>query len=128
MAGVKAFGNEFGSENADGRGQGSVESADEIGGRDRSFEREAGDLPEGVDAGVGAAGALRQDGFASDVADGMGEGSLDSREGGLDLPAVVVRAIVRQGEFPEKHERVRKVTRWMRRGACAPDWLYEIAG
>ena len=49
---------------------------------------EGGDLREGVDAGVGAAGALGEDGFAGEVEDGFGERSLDGGEAGLYLPAV----------------------------------------
>jgi hypothetical protein len=57
-----------------------------------------------VDAGIGAAGALREDGFAGDVADGAGEGALDGGEVGLDLPAVVGGAVVGEDDLPVRHE------------------------
>ena len=64
------------------------------------MEKEAGDLAEGVDAGVGASGALREDGFPGDVADGFGESALDGWERRLDLPAVEGGAVVGEGELP----------------------------
>ena len=69
----------------------------EIGGGDECCEREAGDLAEGVDSGVGAAGALGEDGFSCDVVDGVGECALHGGEIGLDLPAVVRGAVVSEG-------------------------------
>ncbi len=60
----------LGGEDADAGGKGAVEGAMEIGGGDGAAEGEAGDLGEGVDAGVGAAGALREDDLAGDVVEG----------------------------------------------------------
>ena len=58
---------------------------------------------EGVDAGVGAAGALGEDGFAGDAMDGVGERALDGGEVGLDLPAVVGGSVVGEDELPVRH-------------------------
>ena len=74
-------------------------------------ERKGGDLSERVNAGVGAAGALGEDGFAGDVVDGAGEGALNGGEVGLDLPAVVGRSVVGEGCFPVRHGDVRTVSR-----------------
>ncbi len=63
-----------------------------------TVEGEGGDLGEGVDAGVGAAGALGEDGFSGDVVDGVGEGALDGGEIGLDLPAVEGGSVVGEDE------------------------------
>ena len=41
----------------------------EVGGGDGYGEGEGGDLGNGVDAGVGAAGALRKDSFSGDMVD-----------------------------------------------------------
>ena len=64
------------------------------------MEKEAGDLAEGVDAGVGASGALRERGFAGDAADGGLEFALDGALAGLDLPAAEIGAVVGEGELP----------------------------
>jgi hypothetical protein len=56
-----------------------------------------------VDAGVGAAGALGQGGFAGDVVNGAGECALDGGEIGLDLPAVVGSSVVSESELPVEH-------------------------
>ena len=57
-------------------------------------------VAEGVEAGVGAAGALGEDGFAGDAVEGLGEGSLHGGEAWLDLPAVEGGAVVAEGELP----------------------------
>ena len=59
VAGVEGLGCVLDGEDADAGGKGVVEGAVEVGGRDGDGEREGGDLGEGVDSGVGAAGALR---------------------------------------------------------------------
>ncbi len=64
---------------------------------------EGGDLSEGVDAGIGAAGPLGQDGFSADVEDGLGERALHGREAGLDLPAVERGAVVSENGLPKDH-------------------------
>ena len=67
-------------------------------------ERKGGDLSERVNAGVGAAGALGEDVFSGDVADDVGERSLDGRQLGLNLPAVVGASIVGESYLPVRHE------------------------
>ncbi len=89
MAGVEVFGNLLDGEDADARGKGAVKGAMEVGGGDGYAEGEGGDLSEGVDAGIGAAGALRKDGVSGDVVDCPRESALDGGEVGLDLPTVV---------------------------------------
>lgn len=81
-------------------GKGPIEGALQVLGRDWRGEREAGDLGQGMDSSVGAAGALRQGRFARDSAEGCLELSLDGRQAGLDLPALEVRSIVGEGQLP----------------------------
>jgi hypothetical protein len=61
------------------------------------------DLTEGVDAGVGAARAMHDNSFLGDFASGGVNFTLDSREPGLELPAVEVGAIVGDCEFDVSH-------------------------
>ena len=82
----------------------AVEGVVEVWGGDGNGEREGGDLGKGVNAGVGATGALGEDGFAGDVVDGMGEGALHGGEVGLDLPAVVGGSVVGEDDLPVRHE------------------------
>ena len=103
VAGVEGVGDAVGGEDADAGGEGAVECAEQVGGRDVGGEGEAGNLAEGVDAGVGAAGALGEDVLVEDGAQGGGESSLDGREAGLDLPAVEAGAVVGQLELPVGH-------------------------
>jgi hypothetical protein len=77
VAGVEVFGNLLDGEDADARGKGAVKGAMEVGGGDGYAEGEGGDLSEGVDAGIGAAGALRKDGVSGDVVDCPRESALD---------------------------------------------------
>jgi hypothetical protein len=111
VAGVEGFGCVLDGEDADAGGKGVVEGAMEVGGGDGDGEREGGDLGKGVDAGVGAAGALREDGLSGDALDGFGEGSLHGGEIGLDLPAVVGGSVVGESGFPVRHGDVRTVSR-----------------
>ena len=60
-------------------------------------------MSEGVDAGVGAAGALREHGFAGDLVERGGEGALHGGQIRLDLPAVEWRSVIGEDEFPELH-------------------------
>ena len=69
VAGVEAGRGLFAGEDADAGREDAVERAMEVGGGDRGFEAEADDLRECVDAGVGAAGALREDLFAGEAGD-----------------------------------------------------------
>ena len=87
---------EFGRQNV-------VEGAIEVDGGDGRGEGEAGDLGEGVDASVGAAGALGQNALASDAEEGVGEQALNGRKVRLDLPAVVGRAVVGEDELEVGH-------------------------
>ena len=41
-----------------------------------------------MDPGIGASGALRQNGLPGNAADGLGQRPLDGREAGLNLPAM----------------------------------------
>jgi len=110
VAGVEGFGGVLGGEDADAGWEGAVEGAVEVCRRDGRVEREGGYLRESVDSGVGAAGALREDGFAGDAVDGFGERALHGGEIGLDLPSVVGRSVVGECELPVRHGAVRTVT------------------
>lgn len=103
MAGVEVRGDLLDGEDANAGREDAVEGAVEVEGGDGDVQREGGDLGEGVNSGVGAAGALGEHGFAGDVKDGLGQGALDGGEVGLDLPAVVGRAVVGEGGFPVGH-------------------------
>jgi hypothetical protein len=81
----------------------AVEGAVQVGGGDGGVQREGGDLGEGVDTGVGAAGALREDALAGGAVDGVGEQALDGGEVGLDLPSAVRGAVVGESELPVRH-------------------------
>jgi len=97
VAGVEGFGDGFGGEDADAGWERAVEGAEEVFGGDCGFQLEGCDLGEGMDAGVGAARTLREDGFAGQVAKRGRKGALNGREVGLDLPAVEGRAVVAEG-------------------------------
>jgi len=103
VAGVEVFGDCFNGEDTDACRESAVKRAVKIGGRDRNSEGEGGDLSEGVDAGIGAAGALREDSLAGDAMDCACEGSLNGGEIGLDLPSVVGSSVVGEGELPVWH-------------------------
>jgi hypothetical protein len=103
VAGVEVFGNGFDGEDADACRESAVEGAMEVCRGDWDGDGEGGDLGEGVDAGVGAARALGENGFAGDALDGLREGALNGGEIGLDLPTVVGGSVVGQDEFPVRH-------------------------
>jgi len=103
VSGVEVCGNFFDGDDSDAGGKDVIEGALEVGGGDGGRERDAGDLPECVDTGVGASGALGEDGFAGDVMEGPGEGALNSGKAGLNLPAVIRRAVVGDCELPVRH-------------------------
>ena len=63
-------------------------------------EREAGHLAEGMNASVGASGALRQRRFAGDPPERGLQLTLDGGLAGLHLPAAEIRAVVGQGQLP----------------------------
>src|SRR3546814_2884039 len=62
------------------------------------FRSEMGDLAEGVDAGIGASGALHQHRLAAEAVNGLLEGGLYRRAVGLALPADEARPVVRSEE------------------------------
>ena len=68
------------------------------------MELKAGHLAQGVNAGVGAARALGQRGFAGDPAQGGLQFALDGRLSRLNLPAAEVGAVVGQGQLPGLRE------------------------
>ena len=103
VAGVEVFGDGFDGEDADACGECAIQCVMEVCRGDGDGEREGGDLGESVDAGVGAARALGEDGFAGDALDGLREGALNGGEIGLDLPTVVRGSVVGQDEFPVRH-------------------------
>jgi hypothetical protein len=103
VAGVEGGWNFFAGEDADGVWEAMVEGALEVDGGDGRGEGEAGDLGESVDAGVSATGALGQNALSGDAEEGVGEQTLDGRQDGLDLPAVVGRAVVGEDELEVGH-------------------------
>ena len=104
MARVEGFGNNFGREYPNTRREGVVEGALQILGWNVAPESKTGHLAERMNAGIGAAGALWEDGFAGDLADGFGECALDGRKAGLNLPTVEVGAVVTESELPVRHK------------------------
>ena len=103
MTGVEAGRDGFGGEDADAGGKAAVEGAVQVGGGDGRGEGEGGDLAESVDAGVGAARALRKDALADGAVDGVGEHTLDGGQAGLNLPSAEGGAVVGEGELPVSH-------------------------
>ena len=104
MTRVEGFGDGLGGKDADAGWEGAVEGVAEIFGRNVACEPKTGHLGEGVNAGVCATGALWEDGFAGDLADGFGQCALDGRKAGLDLPTVEVGAVVTESELPVRHK------------------------
>ena len=90
-------------EDADGGRERSIQGAKEVRGWNLGLQGEAGDLPERMNAGVGAARALGEDGFAGDVEEGAGERSLDCGKPGLHLPSMEGGAVVGEGKLPVRH-------------------------
>ena len=80
-----------------------VQGAMEFGSGEGGLRFEIRDLGESVDAGVGAACAMDEDFFLGDLAGGFGDGALDGRLAGLDLPAMEGGAVVGDGEFEVAH-------------------------
>jgi hypothetical protein len=100
---MEVRGNDFGREDADAGREAAVERAVQVGGWDGRCEDKTGDLGEGVDSGVCATGALREDALADGAMEGIGEQALDGRQVGLNLPASVRRSIVGEHELPVGH-------------------------
>jgi len=103
VAGVEVCGSLFYRDDADAGGEDVIEGSLEVGGGDGRAERDGGYLADGVHTGVCATGALGENGFYGDVMEGLGEGALDGGEGGLNLPAVIRRAVVGDCELPVRH-------------------------
>src|ERR1700677_452923 len=97
MARMKGARHGFGFGDANRWGKGAIDGAEQIARRDGGTKSEACDLREGMDAGVGAAGALRQRGFACNAAERCLKLALDGSNAGLHLPALEVGSIVGQG-------------------------------
>ena len=111
---VEAYGGELGGGDADAGWEVVVEGSEEVGGGDEGVELYGSDLGVGVDTGVGAAGALGEDGLSGDVKEGGCEGSLDGGERRLDLPAVEGGSVVGEDELPEWHESALDgITEWI---------------
>src|SRR5450432_2837263 len=64
---------------------------------------EAADLPQGMDSGVGAPGAVEHDVFLGQLAQHADNFALNGRLAGLDLPAVKISAVVGDGELEIAH-------------------------
>lgn len=90
----------LGVEDADGGGECAIEGAEQVRRRDERSELEGCDLSAGMDAGVGASAALRENMFVGDACDGGGDLALNGRLSRLDLPAVEISAVVGERELP----------------------------
>ena len=99
VAGMEAFGHFLDGEDADGGGETVIEHDAEVGGGNGAGGLKGRDLGERVDSGVGASGALGQKLLSGEALDGGGQGALDGRLAGLDLPAVEGRAVIGESEF-----------------------------
>lgn len=100
-AGVEGVGDLLGGEHADAGGEFGVECGDPVEGvhGEPGGGVEVGDLGEGVDAGIGAAGAVDAHGLLGDFGGGGLEEILNGVAAGLGLPAVVRAAVVGEGEL-----------------------------
>jgi hypothetical protein len=111
VAGVEVRRDNFGRKDADAWWEGAVESSVQVGVRDWGLDGEGGDLGEGVDAGVGSSGALREDALAYGAVDGVGEEALNGWQAGLNLPSIEGCAVVGESELPVRHALLCTVTR-----------------
>jgi hypothetical protein len=89
----------FRGKNADGARKYVIQSANQIVDRNGRISHHGGDLSECVDAGVGAAGALRQRFFAGEVFESGHQSPLNGQSVGLDLPSGEIMAVIREREF-----------------------------
>ena len=103
VAGVEGGGNGGEGEYADAAGEDAIEGAVKIWGGDGCEEIEAGNLREGVDTGVGAAGAGGEGAFGRNAKESVRKMLLHGGEAGLDLPAVEMAAIVTESAHPAWH-------------------------
>ena len=98
--------------------QTGVERAHEdIGGEDAA-QREAGHLPEGVDAGIGPARAGHGHFVLVELAQRVLEQSLNGGAGGLPLPADKAAAVIRDGDLEGWHCESGSQTSVSARPAC----------
>src|SRR6185437_549504 len=84
-------------------GKAVVQRAMETVGGDGRGDGDTGNLGERVHAGIRATGALGQNALARDAMDGVSQRALYGSEAGLNLPAVIRRAVVREREFEVRH-------------------------
>src|SRR5580698_1451310 len=98
-AGVESLADFLGGDDADGMRQHGIHAALKFGGGEIGMRFEVGDLAQGVDSPVGAAGAVNGHALLGDFLEGVFEGALDGGDFGLELPAVEVGAVVGDGEF-----------------------------
>ena len=89
----------FGAQYGDIAGETVVEGFGEIGGRDGREGFDESGLTPSVDTGVGTAGAVDVGWVSDEVGGCLTEGLLYGSGTGLFLPAVVVGAIVGDGQF-----------------------------
>ena len=99
VAGMEAFRHFIDGEDANGGGKPVVEHDAEVCGRNGAGGLKGCDLGEGVNAGVGASGALGQKLLSGEALDGVGQSALDGGLAGLNLPAVEGRAVIGEREF-----------------------------
>lgn len=99
-AGVKARRGFLDHEDTDLSGEQSIEPRPNLQRSEGAGGGQAGDLPKGVNTGVGSAGSGHLDRFPEDLFEGFCENPLDGGPAGLDLPAVEGRAVV-PDEKPE---------------------------
>ena len=99
VGGVEVFAGVFDRDDGDIFGQQRVEAAVEIVVRESRFRRDADDLAERVDAGVGAAGGGDAERLLREPLPGGFERALDGWLVGLKLPAGVCGAVVGYGQF-----------------------------
>src|SRR4029077_10871154 len=80
--------------NTNRRRQESVTAAMELLGREFRMRPETYDLPPGVNARIGPAGALDIQAFLRELLDHVGQGALNCGLAGLDLPAAKIGAVI----------------------------------
>ena len=81
----------------------AVQCLAQVAGGNRVSEVESGTNGESVDARVSAAAAVDLDSFAFDLREGGLDGALDGGQAGLDLPAVIGGAVVRNEDAQTPH-------------------------
>src|ERR1700690_2608550 len=75
-------------------------------------------LPQSMDAGIGAARPMHDDLFLRDLARRIMDRALDRRNAGLRLPAVEVGALVRDSDLDISHPAVSRII--ARRATAGP--------